>query len=127
MNEAHTLFAYGTLMREEVLETVIGRRLQGERAVLSGYRRLCVKGQCYPVLVPSADDTVEGLLYRGITEREIVLLDAFEGCEYDRIGECVNGVPAQVYVLSPAWKHMADSRTWLPEMLTPEQVASFIE
>lgn len=127
MNKAINLFAYGTLMWTDVLESVIGRRLQGEPAVLSGYCRLCVKGECYPVAVPCENNSVEGLLYRGITENDIVFLDAFEGGQYDRAEEWVCGALALVYVLSPAWKHIADSRSWFPDMLKPEQVASFIQ
>lgn len=127
MNKTNNLFAYGTLMWRDVLESVIGRRLQGERAVLSGYRRLCVKGEWYPAVVPSEGDTVEGLLYRGITESEIILLDAFEGSEYNRTEEWLCGTSALVYVLSPVWSHIADARPWFPEMLKPEQVASFIQ
>jgi len=126
MSKTYRLFAYGTLIRGDVLESVIGRRLQGAPAVLSGYRRLCMKGACYPAVVPSEQDSVEGVLYRDVTEAELVLLDAFEGREYDRISALVNGVSAQMYILAPAWIHLADARPWSPDMLNPEQVASFI-
>ena len=69
------LFAYGTLMWPGVLEAVTGRRLKGVNAILEGYIRLRVKGQHYPVVVPSPGDSVEGILYSGLTEGELRALD----------------------------------------------------
>ncbi|QBG48503.1 gamma-glutamylcyclotransferase [Verrucomicrobia bacterium S94] len=119
------LFAYGTLMWPEVLESVTGRRIAGTAAVLRGYRRLRVKGEHYPVVVPSSADCVEGVLYCGLTMQEFRLLDDFEGDQYDRIEADIGDDTAFVYVLSSDWKHIADSQRWNPEDLKPEQLAEF--
>lgn len=119
------LFAYGTLMWPEVLESVIGRRPAGEPAVLSGFRRLRVKGEHYPAMVRSAGDSVEGVLYRGLTDEEFRHLNLFEGAEYNRAEVHVNGSPAITYLLSNDWKHIAESRRWEPEHLRPEHLAAF--
>lgn len=112
-------------MWPEVLESVMGRRLAGTRAVLNGYTRRRVKGQHYPVVYPAAEDAVEGVLYEGLTAQEFRALDAFEGAEYDRVELDFDGTPAFVYVLSDDWKHIADSRCWKPEDLQPEHLAQF--
>ncbi|MDF7807002.1 gamma-glutamylcyclotransferase [Pontiellaceae bacterium B12219] len=119
------LFAYGTLMWPEVLEAVTGRRLAGEKTVLAGYTRLRVKDQLYPVIIPSLDDAVEGVLYRNLTAKEFQALDAFEGEEYDRTAVCIGGTPAFVYVLSEDWKHIADSAPWNPEDFAADELAQF--
>jgi gamma-glutamylcyclotransferase (GGCT)/AIG2-like uncharacterized protein YtfP len=125
MSAAKNLFAYGTLMWPEVLEQVVGRRLSGEFAVLSGYRRLRVKGESYPVIVPSAADSVEGIMYRGLNAREIRRLDLFEGKEYCRTDVWLGRKTAFTYVLAEAWRHIADHRPWHPDAFGPEQLAAF--
>ncbi len=119
------LFAYGTLMWPEVLESVAGRRMAGTRVVLEGYTRLRVKGQHYPVVVPSDGDSVEGTLYTGLTPAEFQCLDRFEGVEYERIEIDFAGTAAFVYVLSDDWKSIAASEPWNPEDLRPEHLAAF--
>ncbi len=119
------LFAYGTLMWPEVITAVIGRCPAGEPAMLPGYRRLRVKGEHYPVIVRSAGDAVEGIVYCGLTAAEFERLDAFEGEEYDRIAVSIGQVKASVYVLSEEWKHIADSMPWFPEQLSAEHLAAF--
>jgi gamma-glutamylcyclotransferase (GGCT)/AIG2-like uncharacterized protein YtfP len=119
------LFAYGTLMWPEILESVMGRRMAGEKMVLAGYTRLRVKGQHYPVILQSLEDSVEGVLYTNLTAEEFQSLDAFEGVEYDRTEVCISGTPAFVYVLSDDWKHIADSKPWKPEDLAADELAQF--
>jgi len=119
------LFAYGTLMWPEVLESVIGRSGAGIPASLDGYRRVRIKGAHYPAVVPSRNDTVTGLLYAGLSEGEFRNLDRFEGEEYERLSVCVAGMEAEVYVLSSAWMHLADSRSWNPEDMEAEHLEAF--
>jgi len=119
------LFAYGTLMWPEVLEAVIGRRLQGIPVTLPGYVRLRVKREHYPAIVAAEGDRVEGILYRGLTAPEFARLDRFEGEEYDRRIERAGGAEVQVYVLSDRWKHLAEPVAWNPEDLSPNQLQAF--
>ena len=93
------LFAYGTLMWPEVLEAVIGKRLSGVPATLHGYIRLRVKGEHYPVVLPSDAASVEGMLYKGLCDTDFAHLDRFEGVEYDRTAVSQDGIEAQVYLL----------------------------
>ncbi len=119
------LFAYGTLMWPEVLAAVMGRRMESAPAVLKDHKRLRVKGQCYPAVVPSQGDSVEGALYRGLTAEEFRRLDLFEGAEYDRIKHDFDGAPAFVYVLSAEHARLAAAEPWDPAMMTPEALAAF--
>ena len=106
------LFAYGTLMWPEVLESVIGRRLEGCPAVLDGFVRLRVKGEHYPAVVSRDGGVVEGIVYSGLSVEDFRHLDRFEGEEYERMGRPVDGVEAQVYVLGRNFRHMAEDAIW---------------
>lgn len=120
------LFAYGTLMWPEVLETVIGRRVGGMPATLHGFRRLRVKEKLYPALVDAhSHNVVEGIFYRDLTEEEFRRLDRFEGEEYDRKEVCIGTQRAHVYVLNGGWRHIADSRPWRPEDLQKKKLQAF--
>ena len=119
------LFAYGTLMWPEILEAVAGRRLEGSPAVLEGYSRFRVKGEPYPVVIPSPKGTVEGVLYQELTPEEFRRLDAFEGVEYNRVEIRLNDRPAFVYVLSEEWRQIVDFRPWIPADQEQEVLARF--
>ncbi len=121
------VFAYGTLMWPEVLEAVTGLQLAGEPHTLMGYKRLRVKGEIYPVIVPSAGDSVDGVLYQDVDVSALGRLDVFEGEAYNRIIESISGTDAWVYVLSDRWRHIADSKCWFPEQLTQDQLAGFMK
>lgn len=77
---------YGTLMDEDVRATVLGRALPAAKlmpATLVGYRRVCLTGTPYPVLVPGAEgDLVEGLLARGLSTNDSARLVRYEGDAY---------------------------------------------
>ena len=74
-------FFYGILMDRDILAGVIERKMPGCRltkAWLEGYRRVCVKGENYPLLVPMADSRVEGVFIRGISSEESNRIADFE-------------------------------------------------
>ena len=112
-------------MWPEVLEAVTGKRMTGTKTVLEGYTRRRVKGEHYPVVIRSLEDSVEGVLYEGLTEEAFRALDIFEGEAYERVAHAVNGTLAFVYVLSDDWKHIAEFRAWHPEDVQPEHLAAF--
>ncbi|KAK1226579.1 hypothetical protein PQX77_010462 [Marasmius sp. AFHP31] len=100
-NRTYNAFFYGTLMHPRVLQRVIGvegRHLQISPAVLLEHTRHKVKQQDYPGVVSyqvaQSENLVEqlerdercvrGCLVTGLTERDILFLDVFEGSEYRR-------------------------------------------
>jgi len=118
------LFAYGTLMWPDVLETLLGRRLKGNPAAIEGFVRLRVKGEHYPAIVPSPTGEVEGVLYGGLSQVEFDRLDRFEGEEYERTEVFVGASTAMVYVLTDEWKHIAEPGPWFPEHVEPKNLAA---
>ena len=90
------LFVFGTLMDEDVLKWVSGMdlsELELQPAVANGFKRRQVKGECFPVLVPSAQAKVSGLLIGGLTPLALQRTQFFEGDEYYLEGIVVAGMP----------------------------------
>src|SRR2546422_10296567 len=72
------LLVYGTLMDEERLEQLTGRRFPCRRATLEGFARI-VAAHGYPTIVPQAGGRVEGVLVEGGDVASPAALDAYEG------------------------------------------------
>ena len=100
------LFAYGTLMCEDIMQDVAGclpARLPG---TLPGYARRAVRGEHYPGLVSCAHGRVDGVLYRDVPAVAWARLDRFEGDMYLRQRvqvELTDGatLKAETYVVRP--------------------------
>jgi gamma-glutamylcyclotransferase (GGCT)/AIG2-like uncharacterized protein YtfP len=102
-----SVFTYGTLMYEEVWLRVVGSQLAGERATLEGYLRRQIKGDVYPAIYPGEGQVI-GVLYAGLSDGDLVRLDAFEGDYYLRTQvevETVSSGPVKshTYVLKPEY------------------------
>ncbi|MEQ8194152.1 MAG: gamma-glutamylcyclotransferase family protein [Rhodospirillales bacterium] len=87
-------FFYGTLMDDDVLSRVIGRRLPPdliEEATLRGYQRVYVAKAFYPVLVPDPEGTLDGLVVGGLAPVEVERIFAFEDDGYTAQALSVTG------------------------------------
>jgi gamma-glutamylcyclotransferase (GGCT)/AIG2-like uncharacterized protein YtfP len=95
------LFVYGTLMDDGVVAQLTGRRFAKTPARLEGYRRLTPPGG-YPVIVPAAGASVDGLVLRGIDADALRVFDQYEdeGRLYRRLSVTVivDGTPQEVQV-----------------------------
>jgi gamma-glutamylcyclotransferase (GGCT)/AIG2-like uncharacterized protein YtfP len=127
-----SIFAYGTLQLDAVMEAVTGRRFQGVPAVLDGYRRRLVADRTYPAVVPAQGEQTEGTLLRGLDEETLARLDVFEGPLYRRRRLPVRAgggerVEAWVYVLAPEHRdRLSDARFDLADF-TREHARAFVE
>ncbi len=111
------LFAYGTLMCPDIMAEVSGLHRPVTSATLRGYRRLRVKGEDYPALLPAAAGFVPGVIYRDITESAWILLDRFEGEMYVRVRaqvELTDGsvAAAQTYVINGGFGACLEEVEW---------------
>lgn len=111
------LFAYGTLMCDDIMQEVSAHSLAGERALLSGYSRRAVIDHPFPALIESKDEQVWGVLYRQIPEDGWLRLDKFEGVAYARRAvqvQLASGevVEADVYVVEDAYRDMVSTELW---------------
>lgn len=83
------LFVFGSLMDLDVQATVLGHdraaSLLVNQADLPGYRRHCVAGEVFPVLVKEQETvraSVQGLLLQGLASDDWEKLSFFEGPAY---------------------------------------------
>jgi Gamma-glutamyl cyclotransferase, AIG2-like len=97
-----TIFIYGTLLAPEVLHTLLQSNPTAAvttkyAARLWGHSRYAVRSQVFPGLIPAASippikktemtpdsPFVDGLIVTGLSDREVKILDWFEGDEYCR-------------------------------------------
>jgi gamma-glutamylcyclotransferase (GGCT)/AIG2-like uncharacterized protein YtfP len=111
------LFAYGTLMCEDIMEEVSGCCLTGMAGTVRGYSRRSVKGERYPALAPDEKGCVEGVAYRDLPVSAWDRLDRFEGRMYVRTLveiELSDGtiLPAETYVVRQEFKDQLEESEW---------------
>jgi len=131
MND-HYLFAYGSLMCMDIMHAVAGDCGCLGRAVLVGYRCLCVKNTSYPGIIKIADHHTQGMLYGGISPIGWQRLDDFEGTMYQRClldVQLVNGQqqPAFVYVIKPEFATSLNNQDWNFEQFVQHGKAQFMD
>ncbi|KAL1862715.1 hypothetical protein Daus18300_008359 [Diaporthe australafricana] len=80
---APALFAYGSLLIDEVIAALLDRVPEHEPARAPGYRVSQLPGQSYPGLVHDGSSEAPGRIYCGISPEEWALLDAFENPMYE--------------------------------------------
>ena len=111
------LFAYGTLMCEDIMEEVSGCCLSGMAGILRSYSRRSVKGEHYPALIPDNQGCVEGIVYRSLFSSAWDRLDRFEGRMYVRQPVQVklrDGaiLPAAAYVVRQEFLDCLEESKW---------------
>jgi len=111
------LFAYGTLMCEDIMAEVSGCRLSHMPGTLSGYSRRPVRKEHYPAIVKEDKGRVRGVIYQNVPESAWDRLDRFEGEMYARRRvqmELTDGatLQAEAYVIQPAYAHLLEACEW---------------
>lgn len=117
MIQVEHLFAYGSLMCDDIMLEVSGCETSCVRGTLKGYCRRSVKGEYYPAIVPDVDGNVDGVVYLNLPGSAWERLDRFEGEMYSRelVRIAVNNeetINAATYVLKPAFKDHLDQSDW---------------
>jgi len=72
------LFAYGEFLRDEVLQSVIGRVPAKLAARLRGFRRVSERATGFYNVVPSRRSIVEGAVMTDLGDEDLIKLDWFE-------------------------------------------------
>lgn len=113
----NNLFAYGTLLCEDIMERVSGCRLSYEPATLKDYSRRSVRGEHYPGIIPQVGAFVEGAVYLDVPDSAWQRLDRFEGDMYTRRlvqVELKKSKPlfAATYVVHTSFLHFLEETEW---------------
>ena len=124
-------FCYGTLQSPEILRAVIGRNLTSRRASLDGYACYRISGECYPGLVPAASHRTNGVVYLGLTRREMMLLDRYEGLLYQRkpvevIDTDGTAIKAWTYVVKTAHYHRVTCEPWSLDEFESDNLSGYL-
>ena len=107
------LFLYGTLQVPEVWAAVVRKPLVGTPDRLVGYRRRTLLGRTYPGIVADPSAVTDGLVVDGVTDDEVVVLDAFEDEQYERLEvELESGTRAWAYVIAPGYEDEMSDEHW---------------
>ena len=114
-------------MWPEIMSAVIGREISGSSARLDGVRRLCVKDEVYPALVPADASFSDGVLYENLAAEEMAALNRFEGGEYDRRAMTVlsNGVVVEAEVYFASERALLTNDEWHPEQVADADLDLF--
>lgn len=124
------LFVYGTLMIPRVMQGVCGFRTPGHAACLEGYCRRVITGEVYPGIFPCPDESVTGLVYRGLSPPQLRRLDRFEGEIYERrrvvVSVADSELAAYTYVVPPAWRHLLGELPWELDAFEQHGLARFL-
>lgn len=111
------LFVYGTLMDQEIMFRVAGGGFGFKSAVLNDYVRRTVRGEVYPGIVARKGESVQGVVYFGLTAAAVDRLDRFEGNLYRRSGVVVNAghgaaIEAQAYIIENRFVYRLSESEW---------------
>jgi len=110
------LFAYGTLMCEDIFRSVAGCLPGYVPALLKGYRRFRVTAELYPGIIEESSSQVQGIVYFNLGDDAWKQLDAFEGEQYERIFVTAQtdtgSVPAATYLFRRQFRHQLSTDSW---------------
>lgn len=133
MNTSSTnCFTYGTLMCTDIMRRVAGVEPGSAAAQLQGFRRHALRGQCYPAIIADTSGTVSGLVYTDVSDEVLLRLNRYEGALYQRISVSVtthdqNALPAETYILKPAYRHLLAGVDWDFEKFLENNKADYLK
>lgn len=96
---------------------------------------MSVINEDYPVIIPSETGVCHGILYQNISERDLTLIDLFEGREYRRVNATISlshldqrcSVNAEVYCLNPDYASIVGSTLWDKENFEKNGIKKLIQ
>ncbi len=111
------LFAYGTLMCEDIMSSIVGSEQPRIEGILKGYRRLKLQNEYYPAIIEQENCEVKGVVYYGVVESGWRQLDRFEGEMYRRQMveiQIADGseINAYTYVLKEQYRGRLSQNEW---------------
>jgi gamma-glutamylcyclotransferase (GGCT)/AIG2-like uncharacterized protein YtfP len=126
-----SLFTYGTLEIPDVIEAVTGRRFSATAAVLEDHARYLLRGETYPGVVWEGGARVTGMLYDGIDDASLALIDLFEGDVYRREPVRVStdaraGLRAFAYLVPSDRRALLSDRRWDRARFEERHLADFL-
>ncbi len=125
------LFAYGTLMCNDIMQEVSGILPSSTSGCLFGYCRYGVKNEHYPAIIPEKEGCVKGIVYLDVSPAAWERLDRFEGEMYERLPVEITlntgmRITANTYVWKPAFSLELTESHWSLETFFQKGKQAFI-
>lgn len=95
------LFVYGTLKNPVMQKRICGKVFSVNRDTLDGHKVIFYRfaDGIYPLIVPSPNDSVQGMILKNIEREDWKKLDGYEGNDYQRVEKILSsGKKAWVYI-----------------------------
>ena len=77
------IFVYGTLKDREFIQSLLERPLGDPSVAIMPECTTIISKWGYPVIVPSENSSVEGIVWHGLTDQDFTVLDRYEGCHVE--------------------------------------------
>jgi gamma-glutamylcyclotransferase (GGCT)/AIG2-like uncharacterized protein YtfP len=128
-----SVFTYGSLMFDPVWSRVVAGSYERCEAILQGYDRKAVRGEIYPVLIPSSGlSQVQGIVYCDVSSSDLARLDHFEGEYYFRKTEQISlegkkTFHAEIYVLKEEYYSIISHKAWDPVHFSMTGIHFFLQ
>lgn len=126
------LFVYGTLLNNEVLNSLLGFMPAKHLALLRGYRCVEVKNQPFPAIYFDSGSVVNGELVEGLEGQHLTLLDEYEGVFYKRKIVEVVLVDGKVeecytYVFRKRYHRFLTKESWSNDCFRNNHMSDYLE
>lgn len=76
------IFVYGTLLSTEIITKLTGKTFKTIPAILSGFKKYCVKDCDYPAIIQMDDSSISGKVLENVDDESLKVISFYEGDEY---------------------------------------------
>ena len=126
------IFVYGSLMFDEVWDSLVKGKFQKSDGQLQGFQRFSIHGEYYPAIVRKNDSHVKGKIISGLSNKHMNILDDFEGHYYQRSKVKVwqgstNPMLCDAYIFKGKYHHRLSRKEWNPENFHKHQIKLFMK
>jgi gamma-glutamylcyclotransferase (GGCT)/AIG2-like uncharacterized protein YtfP len=118
------LFVYGTLLLDDVVNTLLDRIPHHQRAKAPGWRIVRLPHKTYPGLVPGEGEA-NGKVFTDLTDAEWATLDAFEDPAYTLAAVRVL-TPLQTDALTYIWRGEHADQPWSTAELGRHELTDYL-
>ena len=109
------IFVYGTLLSPEIITKLTGKTFKTTPAVLSGYKKYCVKGCDYPAVIQIDDSITSGMVLENVDDYSLYVISFYEGNEYEKLKVTINLNDESKEVLVFVWvkgQELLENKEW---------------
>lgn len=113
----HCVFTYGTLSIPSIMEALTGKCFSRNQAHVSNYERFLLRDKPYPGICRRPGVSTSGVLYGGIDDDSLRVLDMFEDNVYVRetievTTECGESLQAWTYLIPFKSEYLLGTELW---------------